>query len=218
MITLKELWQNWSQGWAISRQYNAPEQIENGYRFTVYDGKREFEWQLFSPDTLPEVLPLVSNRDYLCVSGVTDDFTPPDGWQHKLFAFMMSNPNLQAQAVVLPEHSTLEQDISSSRVLMKVRDEQGEIVCSGQVGYYADFVIFDRIETALNYRHQGYATAIMNLLTQNALERGIYKGLLSASEQGRYVYQRLGWQILDQSSRLLRADYQPQSNGEVKNR
>lgn len=149
---------------------------------------------------------MVTSQDYLCVVSV-QPFIVPTQWVQTLCAFMMYNENLQVKAVVLPDNIVVERQQSVARLAIIIRNKQGEMLCRGQVGYYGDFAVYDRIHTAENARRQGYASVVMNLLTQDAKDRGISKGLLCASEQGRYLYLALGWQTLGQYYRLVREDY-----------
>lgn len=120
---------------------------------------------------------------------------------------MMYNENLRVKAVTLPDNMAIENQKSDARLAIIIRNEQGEMLSQGQVGYYGDFVVYDCSHTAENARRQGYVSMVINLLTQDAKERGISKGLLCASEQGQYLYQVLGWQTIGHYCRLVRKDY-----------
>lgn len=80
-------------------------------------------------------------------------------------------------------------------------------MCRGQVGYYNGFAVFDRINTDLAYRRQGWGSMMMNLLSQEALLNGVKTGLLCASEQGKLLYLSLGWRSIGQYLRIVRNDY-----------
>lgn len=200
----KTFWDNWIQGWIISRQIEKVQPIENGYCFALGDGRREFEWLLFSDDNLNEVLPRVSNRDYLCVSDLK---AIPQGWKHSMTADMMICEKLPKQAVTLPENCTIECEESENRVVMRVFNAQNHKVCEGQAGFYNGFVVYDYIGTTGEYRRQGFGTLIMALLTEQATKRGISQGLLCASEMGKQLYLKLGWQSIGQYVRVVREDY-----------
>ncbi|MGX2947747.1 GNAT family N-acetyltransferase [Frederiksenia canicola] len=207
-MDVKTFWDNWIPAWAISREIPPAKKIPNGYIFDeIKDGKREQELLLYSPEHLAEAASLLSNKDYLCVSGLSEGFNVPKGWVHHLFSYMMVNENLQQQAVKLDQNFTKEMQRGENRLAIVIRNLQGEMVCCGQVAYCGEFVVFDRIETAKSYRRQGFGTLIMNLLTEDALNRGINKGLLCASEMGKGLYTTLGWSVIGQYSRMVREDY-----------
>lgn len=203
----KTFWDNWIQGWIISRQIPQPTAVENGYYFALDDGKRQFEWLMFSPENLGDILPRVSNRDYLCISGADENFTVPQGWVRNMLADMMICENLRYQPVNLPADFRLQQQETENRVELKLFNASGELVCDGQAGFCNGFAVYDKIGTEPNFRRQGYGTMMMNLLTHSALERNIHCGLLSASEMGKQLYLTLGWHSIGQYVRIVREDY-----------
>lgn len=203
----ENFWDNWIQGWKISRQITDIQPIENGYCFSLNDGKREREWLLFSPDNLAEILPKVSNRDYFCISEIDEHFVMPQGWYSNMTADMMICENLSQYAVSLPPNFTIECDETDERVVLNVFNPLGELVCEGQAGFYREFIVYDKIATEPNFRRQGFGTLIMALLTDKATQRGISKGLLCASEMGKLLYLSLGWQSIGQYVRVVREDY-----------
>ncbi|QIM62384.1 hypothetical protein A1D29_03215 [Pasteurellaceae bacterium Orientalotternb1] len=210
-MNINTFWDNWIHGWSIVREIDHLQPIENGYCFSLNDGKRELEWLLFSPDNLAETLPKVSNRDYFCISGIDEHFIVPQGWYSNMTADMMICENLPQQAVTLPENFTIESNERENRVVLKVFNAEQQRVCQGQAGFYNGFIVYDSIATEPPFRRQGFGTLIMALLTEKAVKRGISKGLLCASEMGKPLYLSLGWKSLGQYVRVVREDYTRES-------
>ncbi|MDO4697592.1 MAG: hypothetical protein Q4A60_02800 [Pasteurellaceae bacterium] len=204
MMNSKTFWENWIGGWVISRQIPQPTAVENGYCFALNDGRRQFEWLMFSPENLGEILPRVSNKDYLCVSGLK---AVPQGWKQTMTADMMVCEQLSQQEVTLPEKFTLKWEESDNREVLSLFSPNDELVCEGQAGFYHGFIVPDRIGTEPNFRRQGFGTLVMALLNKKAAERGIHQGLLCASEMGKQLYLTLGWHSIGQYVRIVREDY-----------
>ncbi|WP_053067695.1 GNAT family N-acetyltransferase [Muribacter muris] len=203
-----QFWRNWIQGWQRCRHILNLEYFNGGCCFELRDGRREKEWLLFDPAQLAAVLPRVSHRDYLCISGIDARFSLPQGWKPMMLADMMVNEQLYAmQPKSVPENVVVDYVRSAEHCRITFKSEQGEIMCRGQVGYYNGFAVFDRINTDLAYRRQGWGSMMMNLLSQEALLNGVKTGLLCASEQGKLLYLSLGWRSIGQYLRIVRNDY-----------
>ncbi|TDD65213.1 N-acetyltransferase [Jiangella aurantiaca] len=69
---------------------------------------------------------------------------------------------------------------------------KGHLALSGEGD--ADAVA-DRIFTVPEHRRRGLGTVVMGALTAAARERGARNGLLVASQEGRKLYERLGWRV-----------------------
>ncbi|WP_373819272.1 GNAT family N-acetyltransferase [Glaesserella sp.] len=201
----KTFWDNWVPIWAISRQIPPAKVIKNGYLFEeVNDGKREQELLLYSPKGMAEAEAYLSDKDYFCVSGLKEGFTVPKGWVHRLFNFMMINEHLQIQAVSLAEKFAIQTEKSENRFVVKIYHQQ-ILASRGQIAYQNSYAVVDLIETNENYRRQGLATQVMHLLTNDAVENDATIGLLCASEQGKPLYETLGWHVIGQYSRMVKA-------------
>ncbi|MCK3654779.1 hypothetical protein A4G19_03060 [Pasteurellaceae bacterium Macca] len=202
-----DFWQNWLYGWIKSREITQVDVVPNGYLFDINDGKRNKELLLVSPDNLEQAVTWLSPKDYLCVSYFEDSLAPPKGWRFALEATMMIHLNLTPQGVNLPPNFVVAHETRPDVFMVKILSPQGELVCSGQIAYYGEYAIFDRIATAPAYQRQGFATQVMALLTLDATSRGIHQGLLCASEQGKGLYHSLGWRSIGRYARFLHQDY-----------
>lgn len=67
---------------------------------------------------------------------------------------------------------------------------------SGRVVVVDDCAIFDRIVVAEGRRRGGLGSALMGALGREARARGAKRGLLTATEHGRALYEALGWRLL----------------------
>ena len=88
--------------------------------------------------------------------------------------------------------------------MVKIYHQQ-TLASRGQIAYQNGYAVVDLIETNENYRRQGLATQVMKLLTNYVVENGVTVGLLCASDQGKPLYETLGWRTICQYSRMVKA-------------
>nr|WP_262904636.1 GNAT family N-acetyltransferase [Hymenobacter lucidus] len=72
----------------------------------------------------------------------------------------------------------------------------GQPAATGRVVLHQGCAVFDRIETMQAYRRRGLGTIVMGRLDALAEAAGASERLLVATEAGRALYQRLGWQVV----------------------
>lgn len=71
--------------------------------------------------------------------------------------------------------------------------KDGKSAASGQAGIQDGVAVFDRIVTQPEMRRQGLGTFVMNNLIADVANRGANSGMLLASRDGEYLYERMGW-------------------------
>ncbi|QUF07722.1 GNAT family N-acetyltransferase [Actinosynnema pretiosum subsp. pretiosum] len=64
---------------------------------------------------------------------------------------------------------------------------------SGQAALVDGDAVFDRVETAPRHRRKGLGSAVMALLSAEAVTRGATRGVLMATPDGHALYTALGW-------------------------
>ncbi|GAA2172738.1 hypothetical protein GCM10009784_04370 [Arthrobacter parietis] len=69
----------------------------------------------------------------------------------------------------------------------------GEEAARGSVAKQDEHAVYDRIITSPQHRRRGLGSFVMRALTADILEDDVETGLLMASEEGRQLYQYLGW-------------------------
>lgn len=82
----------------------------------------------------------------------------------------------------------------------------GESVAHVQSGLSGDRVVFDNVHTNAAHQRRGLATSLMAELSTWAKTRGASSGVLVASEEGRMLYERLGYTGV---SPMMDIDYLP---------
>lgn len=84
--------------------------------------------------------------------------------------------------------------------------EQGEIISSAFISYYQTIPArsnpsgksgyVQNVFTKPEYRRQGIATQLLTRMLQDARDRNVGKVYLNASDMGKPVYQKLGFEVL----------------------
>jgi predicted GNAT family acetyltransferase len=73
----------------------------------------------------------------------------------------------------------------------------GSVAARGQVAATGETCVFDMIETEPEHQRRGLGSAIMTALTNTAMDLGATTGILSATVQGRALYEAVGWQVAE---------------------
>lgn len=89
----------------------------------------------------------------------------------------------------------LEFDQYNSTFVVRILTQNNEQAAIGRMVLVDDLAVYDRIVTESGYRRKGFATLIIQELEKIALSKGIYKNFLVATEDGKQLYQSLGWQV-----------------------
>lgn len=69
----------------------------------------------------------------------------------------------------------------------------GSAAASARIGRSGTFGVFDQVQTSPAHRRRGLGTALMDALPHRAADLGMTTGLLVGSDEGRALYEALGW-------------------------
>lgn len=83
-------------------------------------------------------------------------------------------------------------DIDGNNVTLRL-ESSGSVAAEGTIGVLGDDAVFDAIETSPGFQRRGLGQCVVSMLTSYALDRGASQGILAASNQGRMLYESLGW-------------------------
>lgn len=118
---------------------------------------------------------------------------PPDWIVREPPSWMMTAP-LRDRPADLPANCGL--TLATDGAIMQARIEiDGMPVARGRIALLGEAALFDQISTDEPHRRRGLGRALMQGLTDAALERGASNGLLCATEIGRALYENVGWTV-----------------------
>lgn len=190
----------WLKGWSLSRGLPVPLETCSGFRIDVGwpQQKARYVFPNFDNDFIELANTIVEPWVFLKVCAPPEIIKNriPSRWQiqppgYMMTCFRMMSPGKSA----LPDEYMLDikDDIPVS--LVKIVTSKGDVAAMGRLVFVDDFVIYDRIETATLHRRKGLATIILKQLENIAMSRGKTNGLLVATQEGKALYESLGWTL-----------------------
>ena len=78
---------------------------------------------------------------------------------------------------------------------MAITAPDGTLAASGYAAETDEVFAYDRIVTSADHRRRGLGTAVMSLLGHSGTDRRM-PSVLVATDQGRALYESLGWRVL----------------------
>lgn len=95
----------------------------------------------------------------------------------------------------LPPGYAIETERREAVTAVRIRSSAGEVAASGYAAETPAAFVYDRIATAPGHRRKGLGGAVMHALRGARQSRQALE-LLVATEEGRMLYETLGWRML----------------------
>jgi hypothetical protein len=191
---------NWLKAWTLSRKLPLPVKYKSGWMVDV--GYENQKMRYVFPELNEDFIQLSETIDkpwiYLKVCASPDELKgklsgkwviQPQGYMMSCFK-QMSFPN-----GTLPDKYKFEFERYNSTYVVRIVTIDGELASIGRVVLVDDLAIYDRISTETNHRRNGLATFLMKQLEKIALANNIHNNFLVATEDGKFFYQTLGWEL-----------------------
>lgn len=192
--------EKWLKAWSLSRELPLPVPHKSGFRIDVGDERQKTRY------VFPEL-----NADFIELSKQIDEpwiflkacATPEEirrnvleKWIIQPQGYMMScfHP-MDIACDSLPEEYRLELENYNSTFVVKIHTQKGELASIGRVVLVDDMAVYDRIMTDNNHRRKGLARFLIKELEKITLSKRISKNFLVATEEGRLLYESLGWEL-----------------------
>lgn len=93
-------------------------------------------------------------------------------------------------------------DIEGNSVRLRLESDD-RVAAEGMIGVLDDIAVFDAIETSPQFRRRGLGRCVVSMLTSYALDHHATTGVLAATNQGRLLYESLGWDVALQMRSLM---------------
>jgi GNAT superfamily N-acetyltransferase len=187
------------QGWAMTRAVAPPIARLGGHYLEVGqpDQRARYVFARLDADIIAELgQTIVAPWIYLkvCVDEAALRPLLPARWVIRRPPTYMMTGSLVAAAPALPGGYglTVARDGAIASVTVG-RDDAP--VARGRIALLGGTALFDQISTDEAHRRRGLGRAMMQALSNLALDQGAASGLLSATEMGRALYETIGWTV-----------------------
>lgn len=196
----KDIIAKWLKAWSLSRELPLPIKYKSGFKVDV--GFENQKCRYVFPELNEDFIQLSKeiNEPWVflkaCASPKEIRNKVSDKWKIQPQGYMMRcfYP-MNISSVKLDEEYKLEFENYNSTVVVRIVTRNGELASEGRVVIVDDLAIYDRIKTENNHKRKGLATFLMKELENIALSKGIFKSFLVATEEGRSLYETLGWEL-----------------------
>lgn len=188
----------WLTARSLVRGLPRPIPDRGGFRVDTFSPTELQRWVFPKmSEGLQEVAREISAPGYFikfCGNGTDLMAVLPREWKLQSPRYMMTANQILHLPKPLPSKYVLKIDHEHSRTHARIIAPDGSTAGSGYAIETADVFVYDRIEIAVAHRRQGLGSAIMSALSTKR-KATTTKQILVATEDGRRLYQHLGWSL-----------------------
>ncbi|MGN7863710.1 GNAT family N-acetyltransferase [Chryseobacterium sp. 22458] len=195
-----EIVENWLKGWSLSRELPFPTQYKSGFKVIVgYENQKErYVFPELNEDFFQLADSIAEPWVYLKVCASPNQFIEkiPERWKLQSQGYMMTcfQP-MNFPEIMLADGYQVEYGQHNSTFMVKIIAENGEQASIGYVALSDDLAVYDRIVTEKNHQRKGLASFLLKELEKIALSKGYTNNFLVATEEGKLLYENLGWKV-----------------------
>lgn len=189
---------HWVHGWSLTRNAPAPVRVPHGHRLDVGLPGHRVRHVLPDARRVAQLSRALSAPDsWLKVCGPREETVAAldPRWRVEETEYLMT-AELSPVPVPVPTPYTAKAGRRSAYYLARAVTAEGATAASALMAPYEGTAVFDQVVTEPEHRRHGLARALMNALGRTARARGVYTGLLVATEDGRGLYEHLGWETV----------------------
>ncbi|MFG2864099.1 GNAT family N-acetyltransferase [Streptomyces sioyaensis] len=118
----------------------------------------------------------------------------PQGWVvDRAEAGHLMATDLYATEPTVPEGYTAALETREDVTYVRVLDAAGECAATGQIAVLGQAAVVDCVQTEDAHRRRGLGAFVMRRLADHAVAEGAALGVLGATDDGRALYETLGW-------------------------
>ena len=190
----------WSAGWALTRNKASP--VFQPYGCTIDLGIPEHLVRHVVFDYDAEILreltdSLQAPGTWLKVCAHPEQVAPllHERWQVQAPEYLMTAP-VNETAAVTPDGYRLFLSTTGKVADAELRDLEGNVAARGRVAHADGIATFDQIVTESAHQRKGLGRVVMSALGNLAVAEDARVGVLVATEQGRALYEAIGWTLV----------------------
>ncbi|MFP3831629.1 GNAT family N-acetyltransferase [Chryseobacterium sp. SIMBA_028] len=195
-----DLLRKWLTAWSLSRKLPLPIQFISGFKVEVSEEKQKQRYVFSEPNE--DFFELSHTIDeawvYLKVCTGLDHFIKniSEKWQIQPQGYMMCcfHP-MNIPDSKLADGYNLEYSDDGSVFTVQIIAENGELASIGRIVLVDDLAVYDRIVTDEKHRRKRLASCVIKELEKIALSKEVFNNFLVATEEGRLLYENLGWKV-----------------------
>ncbi|MEV0371679.1 GNAT family N-acetyltransferase [Streptomyces sp. NPDC050636] len=196
---IPELVRTWAAGWAVSR--HTPRPVEKPWGFYIEVGRPDQVGRHVLPDADESSIREAAASVTVPHTWLKVPVEPaeagrrlPRGWvvDEDETGHLMA-VDLRATDPVAPEGYTASVETGDGVVYVQVRGAAGELAANGQMAVLGRATVVDRVTTEDAHRRRGLGSFVMRTLADRAVAEGASLGVLGATDDGRALYETLGW-------------------------
>jgi GNAT superfamily N-acetyltransferase len=202
-LSADEVFLPWIRGWALTREVAPPVPHGDGFRIEVGLPTQAARYVFRRPSPTLRALGGSVTRPwvYLKACASSDELRAllPAHWriedQHWLMA-CDGRPFAGSGAPPPGYALEIEDDLARTGLAhVRIVDPQGTPAAAGHLALVDAWAIYDRIGTDPAHQRRGLGRALMHALQALARAHGCHGGALVATDQGRALYESLGWTL-----------------------
>jgi len=196
-----ELTERWIAAWVHVRSLEVSQL--DGWPL-VHTRSRTRESELICSDpgttTFSDLMRHIDGKPRAMLTVIADDIepyaalNPPPGVRVDRDDETLMTVKLSPSAATHDSAFTSRWDITGNSVTLRL-ETAGRVASEGTIGVLGEDAVFDAIETSPGYQRRGLGRCVVSMLTSYALDRGATRGVLAATNQGRLLYESLGWDV-----------------------
>jgi len=189
----------WLAARSIARNLPAPVIDCGGYRVDVNSAAEIQRWVY--PTVTEDLVALarsISRPAYFvkaCVEPEELRTVLPSGWQIHEPGYFMGGPDQPKAKPACPPSYTVDTKRLGAVTEVQILSASGELAASGYAAETEHIFIYDRIVTAPEHQRRGLGRLVMATLRE-AKQGASTPERLIATEEGRALYESLGWRTL----------------------
>jgi GNAT superfamily N-acetyltransferase len=190
----------WVDGWTRARETVRPEAVDGGW-YVATGSEWEARRFVLSEPT-PERLAAILDQDQppttiVKLPGEPAEWLPRfgEGWQPIHEGWFMTRALGRPPRRQPPQQFEVRLETTPTSAIASVLTPEGSVVAWGHIGLGASYAVPDQINTDAKHRRHGLGTVVMAELERHALEAGLERAVLGATDDGRALYERLGWDV-----------------------
>jgi len=195
-----ELIFQWSAARSIARNLPEPVPDFGGHRVDTYSERERRRWVFpFMQEGLSALAHIIDHPgDFIKLCGTASELKAvlTNDWEIGNPGYIMTfEGKVIKRDVAIPNGYVMEISKSDRTTEVRIFNDQSELAASGYAAETEKLFVYDRIATEPDHQRKGLGSIVMSTLRASIHQSGIQE-LLVATEEGRYLYETLGWKVI----------------------